>query len=98
MPQAGPGRIAESLVTLGLTLLGLVLVATPLALWVAWSDTMLFAVLAAGAAAGVLYCLLARFEQPARPAQGKASGIVRREALPDWILGDLQRLRSRTDR
>ena len=41
-------KYADSLITLVLILLGLVLMATPLALWVAWTDTILFAVLAAG--------------------------------------------------
>jgi len=38
---------------------GLVLMATPLLLWVAWSIPVMMAVLAAGAVAAVLCCLLA---------------------------------------
>ena len=85
-------RFADSLITLGLMLLGLVLMVTPLALWVAWTETILIVVLATGATAGVLYCVLVRFERPANPAQSEPSDYVRVENLPDKIIEDLQRL------
>ncbi len=44
-------KFADSLITHGLIFLGLVLMATPLALWVAWTETIFLAVLATGAAA-----------------------------------------------
>ncbi len=85
-------KIADSLVTLGLMLLGFVLMVTPLALWVAWTDTIFIVVLVTGAAASVLYCVLVRFERPANPAQSEASDYVRAVILPDKIIAKLQRL------
>lgn len=85
-------KFADSLITLGLILLGLVLMVTPLALWAAWTDTVLFVVLAAGVTAGVLYCVLVRFEKPADPERGEPSDEIRLGKLPDKILEDLQRL------
>ena len=59
---------ADRFVTPAPMLLGPILMATPLALWVAWTDTILFIVLAAGVAAAVLYCILVRYERPDAPA------------------------------
>ena len=85
-------KLADGLVTLGLIVLGLVLMATPLAIWVAWSGTMLVIVLATGAAAGVLYCVLVRFEKPAAPAPGDASRRVRRATLSDDAMEEVRKL------
>ncbi len=85
-------KIADSLVALGLMLLGFVLMVTPLALWVAWTDTILLGVLATGATAGVLYCVLVRFERPANPAKGEPSDYGRAVMLPDKIIVELQKL------
>lgn len=83
-------RLADRILTPILILLGLVLMVTPLALWVAWSGKVLLIVLIAGAAAAVLYCLLVRFESPAPPAENQAA--VRTEPLPDDLLDELQSL------
>ncbi len=85
-------RFADSLISLGLILLGLVLMVTPLALWVAWTDTILFVVLAIGVTAGVLYCVLVRFEKPADPGQSELSDHVRAKILPDKIIMEIQKL------
>ena len=85
-------QFVDSLITRGLILLGLVLMVTPLALWVAWTETIFLAVLATGATALVLYGLLERFERPADPAQSKASDYVRARILPDKSLEELQNL------
>ncbi len=85
-------KFADSLITHGLLLLGLVLMVTPLALWVAWTETIFLGVLATGATALVLYGVLDRFERPANPAQSETSDFVRAEILPDKIIGDLQNL------
>ena len=85
-------KFADSLITPGLILLGLVVMVTPLALWVAWTDTLLLVVLAAGATAGVLYCVLVRFEKPVDPAQSEPSDYVRAENLPDEMIEELQSL------
>ena len=85
-------RSAGSLVTAGLLFLGLILMVTPLALWVAWTDAIFLIVLATGAMAGVLYCVLVRFEGPADRAESEASGDVAADNLPGPMIEDLQRL------
>lgn len=78
-------RFADRILTPILVVLGLVLMVTPLALWAAWSKTVLLIVLATGATAAVLYCLLARFESPGQPGEAAR----RAEALPDDLPEDL---------
>jgi hypothetical protein len=85
-------QFVDSLITRGLILLGLVLMVTPLALWVAWTETIFLAVLATGATALVLYGVLDRFERPANPAQSETSDYVRAVNLPDKITAELQNL------
>ena len=85
-------RSANNLMTAGLLLLGLVLMVTPLALWVAWTDAIFLVVLATGAMAGVLYCVLVRFERPADANQSEASEDVPAGNLPGTMIEDLQRL------
>jgi hypothetical protein len=85
-------RSASSLMTAGLLLLGLVLMVTPLALWVAWTDAIFLIVLATGAMDGVLYCVLVRFERSADPAQSETTGDFPVDNLPGTIIEDLQRL------
>ena len=80
-------RTADRIVTPILIVLGFVLMVTPLALWAAWSETVLLIVLATGAAAALLYCLLAPFESPGPPGQGAPA--VRRDALPDDLPDEL---------
>ncbi len=85
-------KFADSLITHGLIFLGLVLMVTPLALWVAWTETIFLAVLATGATALVLYGVLDRFERPANPARSETSDDVRAGILPDEIIVELQNL------
>jgi hypothetical protein len=85
-------KFPDRLITLGLMVLGSVLMATPLALWVAWSDSILLAVLAAGVMAGVLYCVLIRFEKPDNPGRSALSDHVRARNLPDKFVAELQKL------
>ena len=84
--------LADRLTGIGLTILGLVLMVSPLALWVAWTDTILVIVLASALVAGVLYCVLARCEKPVRPAPRDAADRIRREPLPEQAMDDLQTL------
>jgi len=63
---------ADNLLSFILIALGLIIMATPLALWVAWTDIILAAVLAAFIAAAVLYCVLVRYEKPLLPGRGGA--------------------------
>ena len=83
-------KFADSLITLGLTLFGFILVLTPLALWVAWTETIFLVVLVTGATAAALYGVLARFERP--PAQSEPSDYVRPAILPDKFILELQKL------
>ncbi len=85
-------QFVDSLITRGLILLGLVLMVTPLALWVAWTENIFLAVLATGATALVLYGVLDRFERTANPAQSETSDYVRAVILPDKITAELQNL------
>ncbi len=85
-------KFTDSLITYGHILLGFVLMVTPLALWVAWTETIFLAVLATGATALVLYGVLDRFERPANPAQSETSDYVRAVTLPDEIIVELQNL------
>ena len=80
-------KLADRLITLGLIVLGLAVMVTPLALWAAWSETVLLIVLGVGALSAVLYCLLARFESPDPPGQGAPA--VRRDELPDDLPDEL---------
>ncbi len=85
-------KFADGLITRGLIFLGLVLMVTPLALWVAWTETIFLAVLATGATALVLYGVLDRFERPANPARSETSDDVRAVILPDELIVELQEL------
>ncbi len=85
-------KFVDSLITHGLILLGWVLMMTPLALWVAWTETIFLGVLATGATALVLYGVLDRFERPANPAQSQTSDYVRAVNLPDKVIAELQNL------
>ena len=88
--EGGLAKFTDSLINHGLILLGFVLMLTPLALWVAWTETIFLGVLAAGAAALVLYGILERFEKPADPAQRESSDYVRAKILPVESIVDLQ--------
>ncbi len=83
-------KFADSLITRGLMLLGFTMMLTPLALWVAWTETIFIVVLVTGAAAAALYSFLVRFEKP--PAQSEPSDDVRAVILPDKIIEELQSL------
>lgn len=85
-------KFADNLVTRGLMLLGLVLMVIPLALWVAWTDTIFIVVLVTGATASVLFCVLVRFERAGDPTHSEPSDYVRAVILPDKFIVELQRL------
>ncbi len=85
-------KFVDRLITYGLLLLGWVLMMTPLALWVAWTETIFLGVLATGAIALVLYGVLDRFEKPASPTQSESSDHVRALNLTDEVIAELQDL------
>jgi hypothetical protein len=68
---------------------GLVLMATPLLLWVAWSIPVMMAVLASGAAAAVLCCLLATARDADGPDRLFIAGQVWRRRPSDEFLAEL---------
>jgi hypothetical protein len=84
-------RLIDALITAGLILLGLILMATPLALWVAWSETVFFIVLLNGGVAAVLYCFLVEYERPPDPPR-PGPPYHRVEAWTDGIIARIQRL------
>ena len=75
-------RLADDFRSWGLISLGVILMMTPLALWVAWTGTMLLIVLATGTLAGVLYCVLAETQEPANLGQGVSPKYGPVESLP----------------
>ena len=85
-------RFADALRTIGFTLLGMVVAATPIALWVAWTHTIFFGVILVGAVAAALYCYFADFAN-LRPMTPRAfPDEVRRATLDDGFVRDVQRL------
>lgn len=75
-------KFTDNLIDAGLTCLGLILMVSPLALWIAWTEAILVLVLMAALAAGVLYCILIRFEKPAMPTHRKSYDVRRPENFP----------------
>ena len=65
---------------------------TPLALWVAWTETVLFIVLATGAMACVLYCLLVWYEERADLAPRGPTTHGPAETVPDAFVAELHGL------
>ena len=69
---------------------GLVIVAMPLAVWVAWTETVFFLVLAAGFVASALFCALAWLAPQSHVEQPAAA--ERRTVPPERSVAELQRL------
>ncbi|MCG8354140.1 MAG: hypothetical protein MI920_01080 [Kiloniellales bacterium] len=90
MVKLADAKLTDGLVAAGLLVLGLVLMVTPLALWVAWSPMVLVIILATSVVAGALYCLLVRFERPVAPTSREPADRGRREDLPEQIVDELQ--------
>jgi hypothetical protein len=84
-------KLLATLVRWSLVALGLILMATPLALWLAWSKTIFFAVILTGGIAAVLYCFLIEYEPPPGP-QRSGPPYHRLEAWTDRTIARLQRL------
>ena len=80
----------ENLLNFAMTVLGLVLVVMPLALWIAWSETVFSLVLAAGFVAAALFCVLARFGAAAADFQQERTD--ERKSLPDQFIAEMHRL------
>jgi len=85
-------KLTHSLVTPVLICLGFILMATPLALWVAWTDIILLGVLLTGISAAVLYCFLVRFEKPGDVKRHSSTRQQSTGKIPQDILEELQDL------
>ena len=68
------------------TLLGVILAVTPAALWIAWSATLVFAVMAVALASSVLLVLLTEASPPSR------DGKDGRATLPEGFIDEVHRL------
>ena len=84
-------RLTDALITTGLIVLGLILMATPLALWVAWSEIVFVVVLVSGGVAAWLYCVLVEYERPPGP-QRPGPPYHRVDAWADRLIENIQRL------
>jgi hypothetical protein len=84
-------KLAGKLVSWSLGALGLTMMATPLALWIAWSETVFFIVLIVGGVAAALYCFLVDYEPPPGP-QRAGPPYHRLEAWMDQMVARVQRL------
>jgi len=88
--RIGPRPRRTTLLHAATTLLGLVMVLTPLALWVAWSETMLLAVAAVGAVATLALLLVRRLtDRDGGTADGAARRHARPPEVPDAFLKEL---------
>ena len=85
-------KLVDGLTTFGVNLFGAALMITPLALWVAWTETVLYIVLAAGFMAGALYCLLVRYEQRADLRISASATIGPAQTVPDEFVAELHDL------
>lgn len=75
---------------LGSTLLAMVVVATPLAMWVSWTEGIFIGVIVVGGVAFLLYCMLQRVEAPAgRVPRGPSKTVSH---LDDGMVKDLSDL------
>ena len=72
-----------------MTALGIILLITPLALWVVWTETLFVVVLALGATSGVLCWVLAGYEDTIPKDQYEPQAPVSRQMLTDEFLAEL---------
>jgi hypothetical protein len=81
-----PKSMSHRLRAAAMTASGVILAVTPLALWVAWSETALLSVLATLVVAGGIFCLLVAYDK--QPGEDTREGSKRRtiETLDDDFL------------
>ena len=85
-------KTGDTLIANGLSVLGLILMATPLALWVAWSGPILLLFLAIGLAAGVLFCVLAGYERPPDPSEKIRNAETHRATAANTVTEEIRGL------
>jgi hypothetical protein len=85
-------RWAERLSSCGETGLGLVLAATPVALWIAWTETVLLSVMAVAVVSAALLVLLTDFSRRTIDDPLGGVGAAGKVALPDEFVDEVHRL------
>jgi hypothetical protein len=91
MPVA-TNPLAEALRNLGTVAFGVILMLTPLALWVAWTKTVFVVVLMLGAVAGALCCVLAADPGSVLEDRRERSRPESTPTLPDEFVAGLHEL------
>ena len=81
--------LPERLAAAASTLLGVILAVTPVLLWVAWSDTVLFIVVAAAIVSAGLFVSLE--ERLHRPSDGTGAGVGNAR-LPDRFFEEIHQI------
>jgi hypothetical protein len=85
-------RLAQRLGSSAETGLGVVLAATPLALWIAWSETVLLSVVAVAVLCAALLVVLTDFSRRDADDRRAAGGVEGRVAVPDEFMEEVHRL------
>jgi len=85
-------RLIGSLRSIATTLLGIALSVVPLALWVAWTETILLAIIAVGATSAVLLVVLAEREVPLPDGSNSVHRPYTRPTIPDESVADLHQI------
>jgi len=85
-------RLAERLSSSAETGLGLVLAATPLGLWIAWTETVLLSVMAVAVVSAALLVLLTDCSRRAVDSPRAAEGREPQVVLPDEFVEEVHRL------
>jgi hypothetical protein len=85
-------RLAGSLRSIAASILGIILSVVPLALWVAWTETVLLVVVAVGAASAVLLVVLMEGEAPAPDGSQAPRQHDVRPMFPDESVAEIHRV------
>ena len=81
--------LSKRLAAAASTLLGVILAVTPVLLWVAWTDTVLFIVVAAAIVSAGLFVSLE--ERLHRPSDGPGAGVAS-ASLPDRFVEEIHQI------
>ena len=84
--------LTERLAQIGETVLGVILAATPLALWIAWTPALLGCVVLAAIACAALLVVLTEFLQGSAQDRYGAEGARGRVVLPAQFVEEMHRL------
>jgi hypothetical protein len=85
-------RRAQRLASSAETGLGLVLAATPLGLWIAWTETLLLSVIAVAVVCAALLVLLTDFSRSAGDEPRAGDGGADQAVLPEGFVDEVHRL------